>query len=229
LHRTLKNGGRVLFEGAQGSLLDVDHGTYPYVTSSNCCPAGIWTGTGVPARALDRVIGVVKAYTTRVGRGPFPTELDDGSGAIVSEVGKRIRDTGREYGTVTGRPRRVGWFDAVAARYTAAVAGADEAAVMLLDVLAAEKELAVCTGYRPKGGGAVVTEFPSDAFVLEEMQPVYETWPGWRSDICGARKPSDLPAAARRYVDRIGELLGLPVSIVSVGPDREQTIRMTNV
>ena len=147
LHNGLKSGKRILFEAAQGSLLDVDHGTYPYVTSSNSSPSGIWSGSGVPARHLTRIIGVIKAYTTRVGRGPFPTELDDGPNGI----GERIRKTGREYGTVTGRPRRVGWFDAVAARYTAMLAGADEVTVMLLDVLSGLDEFKICTAYELDG------------------------------------------------------------------------------
>src|SRR6185436_8315339 len=143
----LRAGQRILFEGAQGSLLDVDHGTYPFVTSSNSSAAGLWSGSGVPARHLDRVIGVIKAYTTRVGRGPFPTELDDGPEGI----GEHIRRKGREYGTVTGRPRRTGWFDAVATRYTAAISGADELAVMLLDVLSELDELKICTAYEMDG------------------------------------------------------------------------------
>jgi adenylosuccinate synthase len=218
LHRALADGKRLLFEAAQGSLLDVDHGTYPFVTSSNSSAAGLWSGSGVPARNLGRVVGVVKAYATRVGRGPFPTELDDGPGG----VGELIRKTGREYGTVTGRPRRCGWFDAVAARYTAALNGADELAVMLLDVLSAPGELKVCTAYELDGER--IDHFPADAFVLERCRPVYEALPAWRVPLDGARKPADLPAAARRYVERISELVGLPVSMISVGPDREQTI-----
>jgi adenylosuccinate synthase len=218
LHRALGEGKRVLFEAAQGSLLDVDHGTYPYVTSSNSSTAGVWSGSGVSARNLKRVIGVIKAYTTRVGRGPFPTELDDGPAG----VGETIRRTGREYGTVTGRPRRCGWFDAVAARYTARLNGADELAVMLLDVLSEPDEIKVCTAYELDGERT--EDFPADSFLLERCRPVYETVPAWRQPIGEARKLGDLPAAARRYVDRLSELIGLPVSIVSVGPDREQTI-----
>jgi adenylosuccinate synthase len=218
LHQAIKSGKRILFEAAQGSLLDVDHGTYPYVTSSNSSPAGIWSGSGVPARFLSRVIGVIKAYSTRVGRGPFPTELNDGPDGI----GERIRKTGREYGTVTGRPRRCGWFDAVAVRYSAALGGVDELALMLLDVLSEVDEVRICTAYELDGQR--VDCFPSDSFRLERCKPVYETLPGWRVDVCGARKAADLPAAARRYVDRLGELMELPVSIVSVGPDREQTV-----
>ncbi|MGL6097833.1 MAG: adenylosuccinate synthase, partial [Fimbriiglobus sp.] len=208
----LKSGKRILFEAAQGSLLDVDHGTYPYVTSSNSLPAGIWGGSGVPSRNLDRIIGVVKAYTTRVGRGPFPTELND-------DTGERIRKIGREYGTVTGRPRRCGWFDSVAVRYTAALAGADEITLMLLDVLSGLPELRLCTGYR--FDGKLVDHFPSAAYELERCVPVYETLPGWTEDLTTCRALADLPAAARKYVDRVSELVGLPVSVVSVGPDRD--------
>jgi adenylosuccinate synthase len=220
LHDGLAAGKNVLFEAAQGSLLDVDHGTYPYVTSSSSLPSGIWPGAGVPSRAVTRIIGVVKAYTTRVGRGPFPTELDDGPAG----VGERIRKVGREYGTVTGRPRRVGWFDAVAARYTAALSGADEITVMLLDVLSGLPHLNVCTAYDLDGER--ITHFPSDAFDLERCKPVLEPVPGWADDLTTARTPADLPAAARRYVDRVQELVGLPVSVVSVGPDRAQTIHL---
>jgi adenylosuccinate synthase len=215
LHAALAEGRRVLFEAAQGSLLDVDHGTYPFVTSSSSSAAGVWSGSGVPARRLDRIVGVVKAYSTRVGNGPFPTELHDA-------VGEKIRRTGKEYGTVTGRPRRCGWFDAVAARYSAALSGADALAVMLLDVLGDLDELRVCTAYELDGER--LDHFPGDAFLLARCRPVYETLPGWRADVGGARKLADLPAGARRYVDRLAGLLGLPVSIISVGPDREQTV-----
>ncbi len=218
LLQALRDKKRILFEAAQGSLLDVDHGTFPYVTSSNSSTTGVWSGSGVPARNLDKVIGVIKAYTTRVGRGPFPTELDDGADGI----GERIRRTGREYGTVTGRPRRCGWFDAVAARYTANISGADELAVMLLDVLSELDEVRICTSYEMDGRR--VDDFPGDAFLLERCRPVYETLPGWRIDLTKIRDLPDLPANARRYVDRVSELIGLPVSIISVGPDREQTI-----
>lgn len=220
LHDGLKAGKRILFEAAQGSLLDVDHGTYPYVTSSHSLPSGVWSGSGVPARNLSRIIGVVKAYSTRVGRGAFPTELDDGP----TGIGERIRKIGREYGTVTGRPRRVGWFDAVAARYTAMLSGADEVTVMLLDVLSGLDELRVCTAYELDGERR--TTFPSESFLLDRCKPVYETLPGWKDDLTAARAAGDLPAAARRYVDRIAELVGLPVSVVSVGPDRAQTISL---
>lgn len=215
LHEGLAQGKKILFEAAQGSLLDVDHGTYPYVTSSNSLPSGIWNGSGVPSRHLDRIIGVVKAYTTRVGRGPCPTELHD-------DTGERIRKIGREFGTVTGRPRRVGWFDAMAVRYTAALAGVDEITIMLLDVLSGLPELKLCTGYRLDGH--TIDYFPSDSYLLERCEPVYETLPGWSEDITQCRTLADLPAAARRYADRIGELVGKPVAVVSVGPDRAQSI-----
>jgi adenylosuccinate synthase len=218
LHEALQQGQGILFEAAQGSLLDVDHGTYPYVTSSNSSTAGVWSGSGVPARRIERIVGVIKAYSTRVGRGPFPTELDDGPDGI----GERIRRTGREYGTVTGRPRRCGWFDAVATRYSAALNGADELSVMLLDVLSDLPELRIAVAYELDGQR--LDRFPTDAFVLERCRPIYESLPGWRGDISTARRLADLPAAARRYVDRLGELLALPVTIISVGPDRMQTI-----
>jgi adenylosuccinate synthase len=214
----VRRGKRVLFEAAQGSLLDVDHGTYPFVTSSNSSTAGVWSGSGVPTRNLERVVGVIKAYSTRVGGGPFPTELDDGADG----VGERIRRTGREYGTVTGRPRRCGWFDAVAVRHSAAFNGADELALMLLDVLSELDEVKVCTAYELDGER--LDGFLGDAFLLARCKPVYETLPGWKEDICAARKLADLPAGARRYVDRLAELIGLPVAVISVGPDRAQTI-----
>ena len=217
LHHALGQGKKILFEAAQGSLLDVDHGTYPYVTSSSSLPSGIWGGSGVPSRNLSRIIGVVKAYTTRVGRGPCPTELLD-------ETGDRIRTIGREFGTVTGRPRRIGWLDALTIKYTAALAGVDEITVMLLDVLSGLPELKLCVAYDLDGER--VEHFPSDAFQLERCKPIYETLQGWNEDITGCRKPGDLPAAARKYVERIGQLVGKPVSMVSVGPDRDQTIPM---
>jgi adenylosuccinate synthase len=220
LLNAVKAGKRVLFEAAQGSLLDVDHGTYPYVTSSSSLPSGIWTGSGLPAKNIGRIIGVVKAYTSRVGQGPFPTELNDGPEGI----GERIRRVGREYGTVTGRPRRTGWFDSVSVRYTAALSGADEITIMLLDVLSGLPEVKICVGYTVDGESQ--SFFSSDAYQLAKCQPVYETLEGWTEDITSARKITDLPTAARRYVDRIGELVELPVSVVSVGPDREQTIRL---
>jgi adenylosuccinate synthase len=208
-------GRKVLFEGAQGALLDVDHGTYPFVTSSNSSGVGISNGSGVPGRWIERVIGVVKAYSTRVGGGPMPTEQDNA-------VGQRIRDRGNEYGTVTRRPRRCGWFDAVAARYTARLSGVDELAVMLLDVLSGFDELAICSAYMIDGRH--VTQFPSHIDDVKRAEPVYEMLPGWHEELTGVRRYDDLPENARRYLARIGELLGRPVTVVSVGPDRAQTI-----
>lgn len=211
----VEQGKRILFEGAQGALLDVDHGTYPFVTSSNSSGAGVSSGSGVPGCWISKVIGVVKAYSTRVGGGPFPTELDN-------ELGQHIRDRGNEYGTVTRRPRRCGWFDAVAARYTARLSGADALAVMLLDVLSELEELKICTAYEIDGRR--VTDFPSQVDDLRRAVPVLESLPGWRQEITEARELDDLPAAARRYLDRISQLIGRPVEVVSVGPDRRQTI-----
>ena len=205
----------MLFEGAQASLLDIDHGTFPYVTSSNSSGCGIHVGSGVPERAIDRMIGVVKAYTTRVGGGPCPTELKD-------EIGQHIRDEGHEYGTVTGRPRRCGWFDAVATGYGARISGVDCLAVMLLDVLSKLDEVKVCEAYEI--AGERTTDFPSHADNLAKAKPVYRTLPGWKTDITAIRKLSDLPKEARAYLDAVAELIEFPVEIVSVGPDREQTM-----
>lgn len=215
LHKALSQGKRLLFEGAQGSLLDIDHGTFPYVTSSNSSGCGIHSGSGVPERYITRMIGIVKAYTTRVGGGPFPTELDN-------EIGQHIRDIGREYGTVTGRPRRCGWFDAVAAGYSAKIGGVDCISVMLLDVLSQLDEINVCTAYEIRGERT--TDFPSHVEDLAVAKPVYRTVPGWKKDICGIRKLEDFPKQVRSYLDLLGELMQKPVEIVSVGPDREQTI-----
>ncbi len=211
----VEGGKRVLFEGAQGALLDVDHGTYPFVTSSNSSGAGVSSGSGVPGRWINKVIGVVKAYSTRVGGGPFPTEQDNA-------IGQHIRDRGNEYGTVTRRPRRCGWFDAVAVRYTARLSGVDSLAVMLLDVLSELDEIKICTAYELDGRR--MTDFPSHVDDLRHAVPVLETLPGWRKDITAARKISDLPPAARNYLDRISALIERPVGVVSIGPDREQTI-----
>ena len=216
LHEAVGKGRRLLFEGAQGSLLDVDHGSYPYVTSSNSSAAGIAAGSGVPTRHIDRWIGVVKAYTTRVGGGPFPTELDN-------EIGERIRRIGREYGTVTGRPRRCGWFDVVAARYSTRVSGSTEIAVMLLDVLSGLNELKVAVAYEDENGRPI-PELPAQLADFERCRPVYQTLPGWDDDLTSARHWADLPVQAREYVQFLGRQIGVPISIVSVGPDRNQTI-----
>ena len=206
---------KILFEGAQGSLLDIDHGTFPYVTGSNSSGVGISSGSGVPARFISKIFGVIKAYTTRVGGGPFPTEQHN-------DIGQNIRDRGNEYGTVTGRPRRCGWFDAVAARYTVRLGGIDTLSLMLLDVLSTFETLQICTAYELDGHH--VQSFPSSSEDLRRVKPIYESLPGWSEDITGVRKFDDLPVNAKNYVKRISELTGKPIKLVSVGPDREQTI-----
>jgi adenylosuccinate synthase len=218
LHGALARGRSLLFEGAQGSLLDVDHGSYPYVTSSNSSAAGIPAGSGVPSRHIDRWIGVIKAYTTRVGGGPFPTEQDN-------DTGERIRRIGREYGTVTGRPRRCGWFDAVAVRYAARVSGSTELALMLLDVLSGLPELKVAVAYEGSTGRRF-DAFPAHVEDLAECRPVYETLPGWSADLTKVRDWADLPSEARDYARFLGARVGVPVSIVSVGPDRAATLKV---
>ncbi len=205
----------IVFEGAHGSLLDIDHGTYPFVTSSHCVSGGACVGTGVGPTAIDRVIGVAKAYTTRVGAGPCPTELKDA-------VGDRIRERGREYGTTTGRPRRCGWFDAVAVRYAARVNGVCSIALTLLDVLSGFDMVKICVAYSIDG--KETTEFTTDVDALWRAVPIYEELPGWKEEITDARVFEDLPAAARRYVDRISKLVGVPICLVGVGPRRDQTI-----
>ena len=210
-------GKSLLFEGAQGSLLDLDHGTFPYVTSSNSSGCGVHAGSGVPGRHIDTMLGVVKAYTTRVGGGPFVTELDDA-------VGEEIRTRGKEFGTVTGRPRRCGWFDAVAARYAARLSGVDTLAVALLDVLDTFDELHVCEAYDLNGRRT--RDFPSHADDLAAATPIYRTLPGWKTDTTGCRKANDLPANAKKYAETLAELVGVPLGYVGVGPDREQTVGM---
>ena len=209
-------GKRILFEGAQGTMLDVDHGTFPFVTSSNSSGAGVSAGSGVPFRSVDQVIGVTKAYTTRVGGGPFPTEQ-------ANDVGQRIRDLGGEYGTTTGRPRRCGWFDGVAVRYAVRVSGVDSLAIMKLDVLSQLPEIQLCTAYQLDG--RTVHHFPSHVDDLRRVEPVYETLPGWNEDISDVRKMSDLPTNALKYLERVSELVDCPIEMVSVGADREQTIQ----
>jgi adenylosuccinate synthase len=216
LHECLGERRSVLFEGANACLLDIDHGTYPYVTSSNCSALGIPAGTGVPGRELDRVVGTMKAYTTRVGEGPHPTEQDN-------PIGQRIRDRGHEYGTTTGRPRRCGWLDLVAVRYSAMICGATALACMLLDVLSGLEELQLCTRYRLPDG-SVTDRFIPDADRLSEVEALYETLPGWAEEIDEATDRAGLPPNARRYLDRIEEIVGVPIEIVSVGPERTQTL-----
>ncbi|HZZ71708.1 MAG TPA: adenylosuccinate synthase [Pirellulales bacterium] len=206
---------RLLFEGAQGALLDIDHGTFPFVTSSNSSGVGVSSGSGVPGCWIGKVIGVIKAYSTRVGGGPFPTEQDNATG-------QHLRDRGNEYGTVTRRPRRCGWFDAVAVRYTARLSGANALSVMLLDVLSEMDEIKICTAYEINGRR--LTNFPSQVDELRAAKPVYETLPGWQTEITQVRRMEDLPQNALAYLRRISEIIGRPVEFVSVGPDREQTI-----
>jgi len=211
----IREGRRVLCEGAQGTLLDVDHGTYPFVTSSNSTAGGACTGLGIPPNQIRSILGVFKAYCTRVGEGPFVTELKDATGDL-------IRERGREYGTTTGRPRRCGWFDAVAARYSVRLNGLDAAAVMLLDVLDAFDEVKVCVAYEFEGRR--ITEFPAAPWILEKALPVLETLPGWRSETFGVTEWEALPEKARAYVGRLEEHLGVPVALLSTGPDRTHTV-----
>jgi len=215
LHRAIAAGKNVLLEGAQGTLLDIDHGTYPFVTSSTPTAGGACLGAGIGPRAIDTVIGIAKAYTTRVGEGPFPTELHD-------ELGKEIRDKGREFGTTTGRPRRCGWFDAVIARYAARINGLDYLCVTKLDVLTGIPRLRICRGYR--WGGEELEGFPASLDCLSACEPVYEDLPGWDEALGEVRRLEDLPVQARRYLERIAELSGVPVLLVGVGTRREQTI-----
>jgi adenylosuccinate synthase len=205
----------VMYEGAQGTLLDIDHGTYPYVTSSNATTGGVCTGLGVPPKAIDGVLGVAKAYTTRVGEGPLPTEL-------TGEIGNRLRETGQEFGAVTGRPRRCGWYDAVAVRYAVRVNGLDALALTKLDVLDGMDALQICTSYRCAGG--TLSEFPGEIAQLSACEPVYESMPGWTQPAAGVRRFADLPDGARRYIARLEELTGVPAAVISTGSAREDTI-----
>jgi adenylosuccinate synthase len=213
----LAAGKRVLLEGAQGTALDLDHGTYPFVTSSNTTAGGAGTGVGIGPTAIDSVVGVVKAYTTRVGNGPLPTGFDP-------EMDERVRKLGGEYGATTGRPRRCGWFDAVLARYSARVNGLTGLAVTKLDVLDTIPELEIATEYSTGRGST--KEFPADTWSLESVAPRYEKHPGWNSDTSGAKRLADLPRNARAYLDRIEELTGAPITMVSVGTRRSQIIRL---
>jgi len=215
LNDAIRGGKSILFEGAQGTLLDIDHGTYPYVTSSNASIGGVCTGLGVGPRTIGGVLGVAKAYTTRVGEGPLPTEL-------FGDEGNRLRDSGNEYGAVTGRPRRCGWYDAVAIRYSVRINGLDALALTKLDVLDSLDTIQICTGYRC--AGRVLTEFPSDVLRLAQCEPVYESMPGWSTPTRGVTEFSKLPDAARRYIARLEEISGVPAAIVSTGSDRAETI-----
>jgi adenylosuccinate synthase len=221
VHESLEQGNSILFEGAQGTLLDIDYGTYPFVTSSNATAGGACTGSGIGPTRIDRVIGVMKAYTTRVGEGPFPTELDDATGRHLLEIGQ-------EFGTTTGRARRCGWFDAVIGKYSVQVNGLDGLAITKLDVFDGLSELKISVAYKNRETGEVYAHFPSQLHELQNAEPVYETWPGWEGSVKDARQFADLPVAARNYLNRISELIGCPLSIVSVGPERNQTIMLEN-
>lgn len=214
LNDALDEGRRVLFEGAQGVMLDIDQGTYPFVTSSNPVAGGVTIGSGVGPSKINHVVGVCKAYTTRVGDGPFPTELHD-------EIGHQIREVGREYGTTTGRPRRVGWFDSVVVRHARRVSGITDLSLNSIDVLTGIETLKICVAYKYKG--EVIEEFPASLKVLAQCEPVYEEMPGWTEDITGVKKLDELPENARHYVERVSQLTGIPLSVFSVGPDRNQT------
>lgn len=219
LNQSIAAGHNILFEGAQGSLLDVDHGTYPYVTSSSTIAGGACTGAGVGPRFIDEVIGISKAYVTRVGEGPFPTELND-------EMGERLRQAGQEFGSTTGRPRRTGWFDAVALREAVRTNGMTGLAITKMDVLNELETIKICTGYTWRG--EFIEEFPRDLDVLAECKPVYEEMEGWQTDISGARSLDELPAQARTYLKKLEEVTGCPVVLVSIGARRDQTIQLRN-
>jgi adenylosuccinate synthase len=218
INRAVREGQSVLVEGAQATLLDVDHGTYPFVTSSSTTSGGVCAGLGLPPQKINGVLGIVRTYSTRVGEGPFPTEMLEGE----DEIGQLIRERGHEYGVSTGRPRRCGWFDAFATRYAAEINGFDTVALTKLDILDALDEIKVCVGYRR--GGESCESFPAVSQELREVEPVYETLPGWRSSTEGMTELDELPRAARDYVDFISAQIGVPVGLVSTGPERTQTI-----
>ena len=216
LNDAAEDGKRILFEGAQAALLDIDYGTYPYTTSSNTTTGGVATGAGVSPKLIGTVVGVAKAYTTRVGEGPFPTELDDA-------VGERLRERGAEFGATTGRPRRCGWLDSVAVRHSTRVCGVDSIALTKLDVLQCEPVVRMCIGYGYRG--EILKCFPSDISKLQRIEPVYRDFQGWQDDISRVKQTDDLPEAAKAYVRAIEKIVGLPVSSIGVGSDREQIIR----
>ncbi|MCK4752500.1 MAG: adenylosuccinate synthase [Planctomycetes bacterium] len=215
LHKSIAEGKSILFEGAQGSMLDLDHGTFPFVTSSNSSALGMPSGCGVPAKMVDKFIGVIKAYSTRVGAGPFPTEQDN-------ETGQYIRERGHEYGTTTGRPRRCGWFDAVVTSYSATISGIDEIAMVHLDTLAGLKEVKICKAYEING--KETTFFPANIDRLSQAQPVYETLPGWEEDLSEISSFDDLPANTQNYIKLVEQITKKPITIIGVGPGRKQTI-----
>ena len=215
LNEEIAAGHKILFEGAQATMLDIDYGTYPYVTASHPVSGGVTVGAGVAPKKIDKVVGIVKAYCTRVGEGPFPTEQ-------LNAIGEKLREAGHEFGTVTGRPRRTGWLDAVVVRHAGLLSGIDYMAVTRLDILDGFDEIKICTGYKHKG--QLLKGVPASLNVLAEVEPVYETFPGWKTDISGMRSYEELPDRARKYLERMAEITGIALGIVSVGPSREQTI-----
>ena len=215
INNLLNKNKKILFEGAQGTLLDIDFGTYPYVTSSNATVGGICTGLGIGPKKIDKVLGVAKAYTTRVGNGPLPTELKD-------EVGKKIQKTGNEFGATTGRPRRIGWFDALMCKYSVIVNSLDAIVLTKLDVLSGLEKIKICIGYKHKN--KIIKNFSNNSEILENCEPVYEELNGWNENLDGIKNFEDLPENAKKYIKRIEELMEIPISIVSIGPERNQTL-----
>ena len=220
LNAEIDAGKKVLFEGAQATMLDIDYGTYPYVTSSHPISGGVGVGAGVAPKKIDTVVGVVKAYCTRVGEGPFPTEQ-------LNDIGDKLREAGHEFGTVTGRPRRTGWLDACIVKYAGQLSGTDYMAVTRLDILDGFDEIKMCTAY--KIDGEILNEIPASLKVLAKVEPVYETFTGWKTDISNTRRYEDLPVNARKYLERMAEVTGIKLGIVSVGPNRDQTIVLENI
>ena len=219
LNEEIKEGRKILFEGAQATMLDIDYGTYPYVTASHPISGGVGVGAGVAPNKIDKVVGIVKAYCTRVGEGPFPTEQ-------LNAIGEKIREEGHEYGVVTGRPRRTGWLDACVVRYAGLISGIDYMAVTRLDILDNFEEIKMCVAYKYKG--EILNEIPASLKVLAEVEPVYETFAGWNTDISKVRKYEDLPENAKKYLERMAEVTGIKLGIVSVGPNRDETIVLAN-
>lgn len=220
LNEQIDAGKKILFEGAQATMLDIDYGTYPYVTSSHPISGGVGIGAGVAPKKIDTVVGVVKAYCTRVGEGPFPTEQ-------LNDIGDKLRTAGHEFGTVTGRPRRTGWLDACVVKYAGTLSGTDYMAVTRLDILDDFDEIKMCTAYRVNG--KVLNEIPASLKILAQVEPVYETFAGWKTDISKIRRYEDLPLNARKYLERMAQVTGIALGIVSVGPNRDQTIVLKNI
>ena len=220
LNAQIDAGKKILFEGAQATMLDIDYGTYPFVTSSHPISGGVGIGAGVAPKKIDTVVGVVKAYCTRVGEGPFPTEQ-------LNDIGEKLRTAGHEFGTVTGRPRRTGWLDACVVKYAGQLSGTDYMAVTRLDILDDFDEIKMCTAY--KIDGEIINEIPASLKILAKVKPVYETFAGWKSDISKIRRYEDLPANAKKYLERMAQVTGIALGIVSVGPNRDQTIVLKNI